>query len=55
MIPFTALAGAMFLMGVDGLSRILIPSTEIPVGILTAAVGGPFFIYLLFKSKKKLV
>jgi len=54
-MPFTAVGGAMFLMAADGLARVLIPSTEIPVGILTAAVGGPFFIYLLIKNKKKLV
>lgn len=53
-IPFTAVGGAMFLMGADALSRTLIPPAEIPVGILTAAVGGPFFIYLLLKSKRKL-
>jgi iron complex transport system permease protein len=55
MIPFTAAAGAIFLMGADALARILIPPSEIPVGILTAVVGGPFFIYLLFKSRRKLV
>jgi ABC-type Fe3+-siderophore transport system, permease component len=54
LIPFASIGGAMFLMGVDALSRVLIPPSEIPVGILTAAVGGPFFIYLLLKSKKKL-
>lgn len=53
-IPFTAIGGAMFLMAVDGVSRILIPPGEIPVGILTAAIGGPFFIYLLLKNKKRL-
>jgi iron complex transport system permease protein len=55
MLPFTAVGGAIFLMLADTLARILIPPSEIPVGILTAAVGGPFFIYLLLKSKKKLV
>lgn len=55
MIPFTAVGGAMFLMAADGLARTLIPPTEIPVGILTSSVGGPFFIYLLIKNKKKLV
>lgn len=53
-IPFAAVGGAVFLMGADALSRTLIPPAEIPVGILTAAVGGPFFIYLLLKSKRKL-
>ena len=50
-----SVGGAIFLMAADGLARILIPSTEIPVGILTAAVGGPFFIYLLLKNKRKIV
>jgi iron complex transport system permease protein len=45
----------MFLMAADGLSRILIPPGEIPVGILTAVVGGPFFISLLLKNRKKIV
>lgn len=55
MIPFTAVGGAIFLVAADGLSRILIPPVEIPVGILTSAVGGPFFVYLLIKNKKKIV
>lgn len=53
-IPFSALWGAIFLIAADGLARILISPGEIPVGVLTAVVGGPFFIYLLIKSKKKL-
>ena len=55
MIPFAAVGGAMFLMAADGMSRVLISPAEIPVGILTAAIGGPFFIALLLKSKKKIV
>lgn len=54
-VPFTVLGGAMFMMAADMLSRILIPPAEVPVGILTAVVGGPFFIYLLIKSRRKLV
>lgn len=55
MIPYAAVGGAIFLVAADGLSRILIPPVEIPVGILTSAVGGPFFVYLLIKNKRKLV
>lgn len=53
-VPFSALFGAVFLTVVDTISRVLIPPAEIPVGILTAAIGGPFFIYLLIKNKKRL-
>ena len=53
-IPFSAVLGAMFLMVADSLARTLISPMEIPVGVLTAAVGGPFFIYLLLKNKKKM-
>lgn len=52
-IPFSLLFGAMFLMAADAASRTLISPAEIPVGILTAIVGGPFFIYLLIKNKRK--
>lgn len=53
-IPFAAIGGAMFLIAADTISRILIPPVEIPVGILTSAIGGPFFIYILLKNKKKM-
>lgn len=53
-IPFASVFGAMFLMAADGMARTLISPAEIPVGILTAAVGGPFFIYLLLKNKKRI-
>jgi len=47
-------AGAGFLMFCDTFARVIIAPTEIPVGILTALIGGPFFIILLFKEKGKL-
>ena len=53
-IPFASLGGAMFLIAADTVARILIPPVEIPVGILTSAIGGPFFIYILLKNKKKM-
>ena len=48
LLPVSMLFGAGFLLLVDDLSRNLI-ATEIPVGILTAFVGAPFFIYLMIK------
>lgn len=53
MIPFTAIGGAIFMIICDTLARTVIPPTEIPVGAVTAIFGSPYFIYLLYKSKKK--
>jgi len=46
-LPAVALLGAAFLIAADLAARILISPEEIPVGILTALVGGPFFLYLM--------
>ena len=46
LLPASALAGATFLVIADTLARTLAAPTEIPVGIVTAVCGGPFFIYL---------
>jgi len=54
-IPFSALGGAIFLIICDTLSRIILPPSEIPVGIITSIFGVPFFIYLLYKAKKKAI
>jgi iron complex transport system permease protein len=45
LLPTSALAGASFLVATDTLARS--SATEIPVGIVTAAIGAPFFLYLL--------
>jgi iron complex transport system permease protein len=52
LLPVTALAGAIFLMIADTLARTLFAPSEVPVGILMAFVGGPFFLYLLRKMKR---
>ncbi|MBH0207116.1 MAG: iron ABC transporter permease [Nitrospira sp.] len=54
LLPASALAGGTFLMGADTLARTLIAPTEIPVGIITALAGGPFFVYLLLWRKDRL-
>ncbi|WP_347813260.1 iron ABC transporter permease [Actinomadura sp. KC345] len=46
-LPAVALLGAAFLIAADLAARTLISPEEIPVGILTALVGGPFFLYLM--------
>jgi iron complex transport system permease protein len=52
LLPVTALAGAIFLVFADTLARSVLAPTELPVGILMAFLGGPFFLYLLRKSKR---
>lgn len=50
-VPVSALAGAAFVVGCDLLARVLFAPYELPVGILMAFIGGPFFIYLILKNK----
>lgn len=50
LMPVSCALGASFLVIIDNISRTL-TTGEIPIGILTSLVGGPFFIYLLKKTK----
>lgn len=51
LIPSSALVGGIFLVWADTISRTVISPTEIPVGIITALFGAPFFVYLLRRKK----
>ncbi len=51
LFPASALVGGSYLIAADTLARTLLAPTEIPVGIITALAGGPFFIYLLMSRK----
>jgi iron complex transport system permease protein len=46
-LPYSALLGASFLVLSDLIGRVLVRPLEMPVGIMTAAIGGPIFIYLV--------
>src|SRR3954468_13002679 len=48
-LPASALFGAAFLIGCDLVARTVVAPLELPVGIITAIVGGPIFLWLLFK------
>lgn len=50
LIPLSALLGALFMLTMDTLARMLAAPLELPVGILTALCGGPFFLYLLRRN-----
>jgi iron complex transport system permease protein len=53
LLPVTVLAGAIFLVVADTLARTVFAPREMPVGVLMVFVGGPFFLYLLRKSKRE--
>lgn len=54
LLPASALVGGTFLMGADTIARTMISPAEIPVGVITALAGGPFFVYLLLWRKDRL-
>lgn len=51
----SALSGAMLLVLADMFSRTVAAPIEVPIGIITAMAGGPFFLYLLWREKKKAI
>jgi len=50
-LPLSTLAGAAFLLLADILARVVIAPQEVPVGIITALTGAPFFIWVLRRSR----
>ena len=53
LLPASALAGGAFVVIADLLARILLAPVEIPIGVITAIVGAPFFIYLLRRTRRE--
>jgi iron complex transport system permease protein len=51
LLPFAGFTGAILLLGADTVGRTLIQPTELPVGIVTALLGVPFFLHLLLRSR----
>lgn len=51
LFPVSVLAGAIFLVGADTIARMVLEPRELPIGIITAFMGAPFFAYLLRKKK----
>jgi iron complex transport system permease protein len=52
LLPLATLAGAIFLILADTAARTMLAPTEIPVGVITAFLGAPFFLYLLRQRKR---
>ena len=54
LLPLSALSGALLLSLADTASRVMMAPTELPIGILTALVGGPFFLALLLRRRHEI-
>jgi len=55
LLPAAVLGGAILLVWADTIARTVIGPAELPVGVVTALLGGPFFIVLLRRSLKRSV
>jgi iron complex transport system permease protein len=53
LFPASFLAGGIFLSWADTLARTLYAPAELPVGVITAFLGGPFFFFLLYRESRK--
>lgn len=54
LLPLSTVAGAIFLILADTAARTLLAPAEIPIGVITAFIGAPFFLYLLRQKKRAL-
>lgn len=52
LLPMSAIGGGIYVMWADTIARSLLAPTEIPLGVVTAFIGAPFFAYLLIRNKK---
>jgi iron complex transport system permease protein len=53
LLPASFLSGAIFLVLADLIARIVLAPSELPLGVVTALIGAPFFIYLLRRTKRE--
>jgi iron complex transport system permease protein len=53
LLPASFLCGGIFLCWADTLARVLLAPAELPVGIITAFLGGPFFLFLLYREGRR--
>ena len=53
LLPLSAMAGAILLVAADALARVVIAPAELPVGVVTALLGAPFFLWLLVVQRRR--
>ncbi|PWK73877.1 iron ABC transporter permease [Aminobacter sp. AP02] len=54
LLPASALGGACMLLAADILVRVIAPDRDLKLGVLTAIVGAPFFLWLVYRTRRKL-
>ena len=52
LIPFSAAGGALLVMLADLAARTLDPPSEVPIGVIMGSLGGPFFLWMIYRSSK---
>jgi iron complex transport system permease protein len=55
LIPAAALLGAILLTAADTVARTIAAPAELPIGILTSAFGGPFFLFMLLRQRRRML
>ena len=53
-LPGSVLAGAALLLAADSFARVIVAPAELPIGLVTAAIGSPFFLWLLINRKRSM-
>jgi iron complex transport system permease protein len=53
LIIATAIGGGVLLVYADLVARTIVPGADLPIGLLTSLIGGPFFFYLLFRQRRR--
>lgn len=53
LVPISALMGGLIVVLADWLGRVLFAPIELPCGVITAAIGAPYFLYLLIRNRKR--
>lgn len=53
LLPASALGGAVLLVAADLVARTVVPNSELPIGMITALIGGPFFFWLLRRTRRR--
>lgn len=54
LLPASALGGACFVLAADTLVRLIAPGRDLKLGVLTAIVGAPFFLWLVYRTRRQL-
>src|SRR5690606_39512185 len=53
LLPASALLGGLFLLAADMLARTIVAPAELPIGIITALAGAPFFLWVLLRDRAR--